>query len=135
MKYASWILGAIILIFAASCNVLNPTANQVTVEASNQYGSTCPVAVNLDGNNGVTIANGAYYTFPLVGTGSHILNFTTSNPATLCSPGVNCVYTNPNSTGSSYSVTFNTNAGTIYVASVTQTSSSNCGGLSVIGPN
>ncbi|HXL72377.1 MAG TPA: hypothetical protein VN963_02020 [bacterium] len=135
MKYAIWILGAIFLIFAASCNVLNPTANQVTVEASVQYGNTCPVGVNLDGNNGVTISDGTYYTFPLVGTGSHTLNFSTSNPSPVpvCAGGSpNCFFSN--SGAATYSTTFNTVAGTIYVASVTQ-SGSNCTGLSVIGPN
>jgi hypothetical protein len=136
MKYASWIFGAIVLIFAASCNVLNPTANQVTIEASNQYGNTCPVAVNLDGNNGVTIANGTYYTFPLVGTGSHVLNFSTSNPATVCSgTNTNCIFVNGGTTnnGTNLGVTFNTVAGTIYVASVTQ-SGGNCNDLLVTPP-
>lgn len=130
MKYASWIFGAIFLIFAASCNVLNPTANQVTIEASNQYGNTCPVGVNLDGNNGVTITNGTYYTFPLVGTGSHTLNFSTSNPSPTCN-GSNCMFSN--SGAATYSTTFNTNAGTIYVASVTQ-SGGNCNVLLVTPP-
>jgi hypothetical protein len=143
MKYASWILGAIILIFAASCNILNPTANQVTVEASVQYGNTCPVAVNLDGINGVTIVDGTYYTFPLVGTGSHVLNFSTYNPSPMCLPGANCIFVNPNTTnsGTNLGVTFDTVAGTIYVASVTQQSppSSNpgqntCNQLLVIPP-
>ncbi|GEM_PF-2962056 len=135
MKYASWILGAIFLIFAASCNVLNPTANQVTIEASNQYGNTCPVAVNLDGNNGVTISNGTYYTFPLVGTGSHTLNFSTYNPSPVpscgSSGGANCLFSN--SGAATYSTSFNTVAGTIYVASVTQ-SGSNCTALLVTPP-
>lgn len=131
MKYASWILGAIFLIFAASCNVLNPTANQVTIETSNQYGNTCPVAVNLDGNNGVTISNGTYYTFPLVGTGSHTLNFSTYNPSPVCASGATCLFSNSNAT--TYSTTFNTNAGTIYVASVTQ-SGGNCNVLLVTPP-
>lgn len=136
MKYASWILGAIVLIFAASCNVLNPTANQVTVETSNQYGNTCPVAVNLDGNNGVTIANGTYYTFPLVGTGSHVLNFSTYNPSPYCgTTGTNCIFVNGGTTngGTNLGVTFNTVAGTIYVASVTQ-SGSTCNTLLVTPP-
>jgi hypothetical protein len=131
MKYAIWILGAVFLIFAASCNVLNPTANQVTVEASVLYGNTCPVGVNLDGNNGVTITNGTYYTFPLVGTGSHILNFSTSDPSPVCSgSGTHCLYSNGTA---SYSTTFNTVAGTIYVASVTQSGGS-CNVLLVTPP-
>jgi hypothetical protein len=134
MKYVIWVFGAIFLIFGASCNVLNPTANQVTIEASNQYGNSCPVSVNLDGNNEALISNGTFYQFPLVGPGSHILNFVTFNPSPVCSPSsTGCIYTNDNSPN--YSVTFNTTAGTIYVASVTQAASSNCAGLSVIGPN
>jgi hypothetical protein len=133
MKYASWIFGAIFLIFAASCNVLNPTANQVQIDASVLYGGTCPVGVNLDGNNGVTIGDGGQEQFPLVSPGSHVLNFSTSNPATVCSgSNTNCFYGNNNQ--ASYSVTFNTTAGVLYVASVTQSGSA-CNGLSVIGPN
>jgi hypothetical protein len=132
MKYVIWVFMAIVLIFGASCNVLNPTANQVTIETSNQYGNSCPVIANLDGNNTVTIGNGSFYQFPLVSPGSHTLNFSTYNPSPTCN-GSNCLYTN--SGAATFSTTFNTSAGTIYVASVTQAVSSNCSGLSVIGPN
>lgn len=129
MKYVIWMLGALFLIFGASCNVLNPTANQVTIETSNQYGNSCPVIASLDGNNTVTITNGSFYQFPLVGPGSHTLNFSTNSTCN----SANCIFTNDQSV--TYNTTFNTNAGTIYVASVTQATSSNCSGLSVVGPN
>jgi len=126
MKYAIWTLGAMLIIFAASCNLLNPTANQATVEASNQYGNSCPVSVNLDGNNAVLIQNGTFYTFPLVNSGSHTLNFSTSGT---CSS--NCIFTNSNAV--TFSTTFNTNAGTVYVGTVKQ-NGSNCYALIESGP-
>src|ERR1700722_15639701 len=91
MKYMIWTLGAALMIFAASCNLLNPTANQVTIEASNKYGGSCPVIANLDGNNAVTIANGTFYTFPLVSPGSHTLNFSTNGNGGY---GSNCIFQN-----------------------------------------
>ncbi len=123
MKYAIWMFGAVILILGASCNLLNPTANQVTVEASNEYGNTCPVIVNLDGNNTVTISNGSFYQFPLVGPGSHTLNYSTIGQ---------CASNNCNFGGGSATtiVNFNTTAGTIYVGAVTQ-NGPNCYNLSV----
>jgi hypothetical protein len=131
MKYVIWVFGAIFLIFGVSCNVLNPTANQVTIEASNQYGGACVVIASLDGNNTVTIAGGSFYQFPLVGPGSHTLNFQTNNVSqTTCN---NCLFTNNGSV--TYNTTFNTSAGTIYVASVSQTVSTACNGLTVVGPN
>jgi hypothetical protein len=108
-----------VLIFAASCNVLNPTANQATVEASNQYGNSCPVIVNLDGNNAVTIANGSFYQFPLVGPGSHTLNFSTTGT---CSG--NCVFDNNGS--ANFSTTFNATSGTISVGTIKTDGSNSC---------
>jgi hypothetical protein len=123
MKYVSWIFGALFLIFGASCNILNPTANQVTVNASNEYGGVCPVVVNLDGNNTVTITNGQFYQFPLVGPGSHSLNYSTTGQ---CNSG-NCNFGGGSATTV---VSFNAVAGTIYVGAVTQSGSS-CNNLSV----
>jgi type 1 fimbria pilin len=128
MKYAMWILGAVFLIFAASCNVLNPTANQVQIEASNQYGDTCPVIVNLDGNNTVTITNAGVEQFPLVSPGSHTLNFSTNGT---CSSN-NCMFDNNGS--ANYSVTFNTSAGTIYVGTVKTDSTTNACKMTETGP-
>jgi hypothetical protein len=116
MRYFIWALSLTLLIFAASCNVLDPAANQVTVEASNVSGICCPVVVNLDGNNTVTIGSGSNYTFPTTGSGSHTLNFSTYNGASGCSGS--CVYANSGS--SSYSKTFNTSGGNLYVGAVTQ---------------
>jgi len=127
MKYAMWILGAVFLIFAASCNVLNPTANQVQIEASNQYGDTCPIIVNLDGNNTVTISNAGVEQFPLVSPGSHTLNFSTNGT---CSG--NCIFDNNGSPN--YSVTFNTSAGTIYVGTVKTDSTTNACKMTETGP-
>jgi hypothetical protein len=122
-----------ILAFAANCNVLNPTANQATVEASNQYGNSCPVIVNLDGNYAVTIANGSFYQFPLVSPGSHTLNFSTYNPSPTCQNG-NCTFTNSGSTnnGTNFSTTFNATSGTISVGTVKQ--NGNCLQLGESGP-
>ena len=129
MKYAMWILGAVFLIFAASCNVLNPTANQVQIEASNQYGDTCPVIVNLDGNNTVTITNAGVEQFPLVSPGSHTLNFSTIGS---CVGGTgSCLFSNSNAT--TFSTTFNANSGTVYVGTVKQ-NGSNCSALIESGP-
>jgi hypothetical protein len=130
MKYAMWILGAAFLIFAASCNVLNPTANQATVEASNQYGGTCPVIVNLDGNNAVTVVNGSFYQFPLVGPGSHTLNFSTIGQSS--SGGPNCIFTNNNN--ANFSTTFNASGGTIYVGTVKSEDGNNDQKLIESGP-
>jgi len=127
MKYMIWTLGAALVIFAASCNLLDPTANQVTIEASNKYGGGCPVIVNLDGNNAVTIANGTFYTFPLVSPGSHTLNFSTNGNGGY---GSNCIFQNNNS--QNYSTTFNTSAGTPYVGVVNQ--GTNLYDLSESGP-
>jgi hypothetical protein len=131
MKYMIWTLGAAIVVFAASCNLLNPTANQVTIEASNKYGGSCPVIANLDGNNAVTIANGTFYTFPLVSPGSHTLNFSTTGSQ--CSS--NCVFQNSGATNNNqnFSTTFNANAGTIYVGTVNG-GSNTCFDLVEAGP-
>lgn len=131
MKYMIWTLGMAIVIFTASCNLLNPTANQVTIEASNKYGGSCPVIVNLDGNNTVTINNGTFYTFPLVSPGSHTLNFSTNSSQ--C--GGSCIFQNTGTTnsGTNFSATFNTNAGTIYVGTVNQ-NGGNCYDLIESGP-
>ena len=118
MKYFVWILSLVFLILTASCNLLNPTANQATVEASNQYGGGCPVIVNLDGSNTVTISNGTFYTFPLVSSGSHTLNFSTNGNGGNSS---NCVFSNNGQ--SSYSTTFNTTSGNVYVGTVKENGS------------
>jgi hypothetical protein len=70
------------------------------------------------------VNNQAAYEFPLVGPGSHTLNFSTSNSVT-CNGinGVSCLYSQTNAV--TYSTTFNTNAGTIYVAAVSQGGSCN----------
>jgi hypothetical protein len=125
MKYAIWILGAMVLVFAASCSLLNPTANQVTVEVSNQSGSSCPVTVNLDGNNGGVIATGSSYTFPLVSSGSHTLNFSTGGS---CSGS--CQFTNNNTVN--YSTTFPTTGGNVYVGTIKV--GGNCSALLEQGP-
>ena len=125
MKYSIWILGAIFLIFGASCNILNPTANQVTIETSDETANACPIAINLDGNNAITFtAGGQTNTFPLVSPGSHTLNFSTSGSVTCSgsSTGVGCQYSGGAVT---YSSTFNTTAGTVYVGAVTQGGSCN----------
>jgi hypothetical protein len=127
MKYMIWTLGAVFMVFAASCNLLNPTASQATVEASNQYGNSCPVIVNLDGNNAVTIANGTFYTFPLVGAGSHTLNFSTN--------GTSCGTCHFDNNGTpNYSTTFNANSGTVYVGTVKTDSTSNTCLMEESGP-
>ncbi len=130
MKCFIWILGAVFILFAAGCSLLDPTANQSTIEASNQYGNSCPVVVNLDGSNAVTIANGTYYTFPLATAGSHTLNFSTFNPNPVCASGTNCIFTNNNT--ASYSTTFDTTGGHVYVGMVKQ--NGNCNDLVESGP-
>ncbi len=115
MKYFVWACALTVLVFAANCNVLDPSGSQVSVEASNVSGICCPVIVNLDGNNTVTIGSGANFTFPTVSTGSHTLNFSTYNPSG-CSGGT-CVYANSGS--SNYSKTFDTTGGNLYVGAVT----------------
>jgi hypothetical protein len=130
MRFIIWSLGAALMIVAASCSLLNPTANQATVQASNQYGNSCVIAVNLDGNNPVTISNGTWYTFPLVSPGSHTLNFWTSNPSSVCTSGANCVFSNNNSV--TFSTTFNASSGDVYVGTVKQ--GTNCYDLVESGP-
>ncbi len=124
MRYFVWAFCAAFLFFAASCNLLNPTANQVTVQASNQYGGGCPVIVSLDGNNTVTIGQGAFNQFPLVSPGSHTLNFQTN--------GSGCVYNNNNS--QNYNDTFNTSSGNVYVGTVKSVTVNGNIQLSVSGP-
>jgi hypothetical protein len=124
MKFLVWALGLTLLTLAASCNLLDPGANQVTVEASNQSGSSCPVTVNLDGNNTVLVSTGTFYTFPVVSSGSHTLNFSTS--------GSGCVYNNNNN--QNYADTFNTSGGNVYVGTVKPVTVNNNVQLSVSGP-
>jgi hypothetical protein len=126
MRFFIWTLGAVLMLLSASCDLLNPTSNQSTIQASNQYGNSCPIVANLDGNNSVTIGNGTFYTFPLVGAGNHTLNFSTSGT---CS-SANCVFSNGSS---SQSVNFNTVGGKIYVGTVKQNGGS-CNTLIESGP-
>lgn len=118
MRYFVWAFCAVFLFLAASCNLLDPSSNQVTVQASNQYGGGCPVIVNLDGNNAVTISNGTFYQFPLVGSGSHTLNFSTNGNGGNSS---NCVFSN--NSQANFSTTFNTNGGNVYVATIKENGS------------
>src|ERR1700722_19395758 len=96
MRFFIWTMGAVLMLLSASCDLLNPTSNQSTIQASNQYGNSCPIVANLDGNNAVTISNGTFFTFPLVGAGNHTLNCSTSGT---CS-SANCVFSNGSSSQS-----------------------------------
>ena len=135
MKYVIWVLGAVIIISAASCSLLNPTATQVTVQVSNQSGSSCPVTVNLDGNTSqaLIVATGTYQTFPLVNAGSHTLNFSTGN---YCTAGGTCMFYNTSTPASTYSATFNTTGGNVYVGTIKQSTAANnnCNQLIESGP-
>jgi hypothetical protein len=113
MKYMIWTIAAVFMVLAASCDLLNPTANQATVEASYISGS-CGITVNLDGNNSATLNVGSYNTFPLVGAGSHTLNFSTGGQVS----GHNCVFTNSGNTN--YSATFNAQGGKVYVGTISE---------------
>jgi len=95
-----------------------PTPYPPVVEVSNQYGGSCPVIVNLDGNNAVTIAGGTFYTFPTINPGSHTLNFSTNGNCVGA-----CTFSNNNSTA--FSDTFTAADGIISVATVRQ-GGSNC---------
>jgi hypothetical protein len=131
MKYVVRTLWIIAMLFPISCSVSSPTANQVTIEVTDQCtSSTCPVSVSLDTNGAVSLGSTNAYTFPAVSAGSHVLKFTTGGS---CPGGTgNCVYTNTGSSGTSYSVTFNTVSGNQYNAYVTQ--GTFCNALTEWGP-
>jgi hypothetical protein len=52
MRFFIWTMGAALMLLSASCDLLNPTSNQATVQASNQYGNSHTLNFSTSGTCG-----------------------------------------------------------------------------------
>lgn len=80
-----------LLVMDYSCNILDPAANDGTIEVStSQYTGGCPISVQLDGGTQFPVGAGSLYSFPPSSPGNHTLTIiasssTSSNCTGTCS--------------------------------------------------
>lgn len=118
---------------AAGCDLLDPGGSKGTVEVNDTYaasGSACNIWCNLDGNYAVTLGYGQLYTFPLASPGSHTVNFGTYGG---CNGSSSCPINSSSVGVTTYSDTFQVNAGDLYVVKIAQDSVS-CNYYDITGP-
>ena len=117
---------------AVGCDLLDPGSTKGEIQVNDTYvtsGSACNIWCNLDGNYAVTLAYGQLYTFPLTASGSHTVNFGTYGG---CSGSSSCPINSGSAGATTYSDTFQVNAGDLYVIKIAQGSS--CNDYTITGP-
>lgn len=129
--FMAWVFALVVLgTLAAGCNIFSPQSSKSTIEASlTDTRGVCGLTVNLDGNYSQGVGEGSYISFPAVSPGSHTVNLSSSTTGSGCPGAAPCVFQNGQTT---YSVTFNTSAGDLYV--VTTAAGAACPNLVVTAP-